>query len=41
MPTDIEIAHSVEPWPITQVAEAAGVDAKADNTVHPVSFFHS
>lgn len=28
MPTDIEIAHSVEPWPITQVAEAAGVDAK-------------
>ena len=28
MPTDIEIAHSVEPWPIQQVAEAAGVDAK-------------
>ncbi len=28
MLTDIEIAHSVEPWPITQVAEAAGVDAK-------------
>ena len=28
MPTDIEIAHSVEPWPITQVAEAAGVVAK-------------
>ena len=28
MPTDIEIAHSVELWPITQVAEAAGVDAK-------------
>lgn len=28
MPTDIEIAHSVEPWPITQVAEVAGVDAK-------------
>ena len=28
MPTDIEIAHSVEPWPITQVAEAAGVDSK-------------
>lgn len=28
MPTDIEIAHSVEPWPIQQVAETAGVDAK-------------
>ena len=28
MPTDIEIAHSVEPWPITQVAEKAGVDVK-------------
>ena len=28
MPSDIEIAHSVEPWPIQQVAEAAGVDAK-------------
>lgn len=28
MLTDIEIAHSVEPWPIQQVAEAAGVDAK-------------
>ena len=28
MLTDIEIAHSVEPWPIAQVAEAAGVDAK-------------
>lgn len=28
MPTDIEISHSVEPWPIQQVAEAAGVDAK-------------
>ena len=28
MPTDIEIAHSVAPWPIQQVAEAAGVDAK-------------
>ena len=28
MLTDIEIAHSVEPWPIQQVAEAAGVDPK-------------
>lgn len=28
MPTDIEIAHSVEPLPIQQVAEAAGVDPK-------------
>lgn len=28
MLTDIEIAHSVEPLPIQQVAEAAGVDAK-------------
>ena len=28
MPTDIEIAHSLEPWPIQQVAETAGVDAK-------------
>ena len=28
MPTDIEIAHSVTPLPITQVAEEAGVDAK-------------
>ena len=28
MLTDIEIAHSVDPWPIQQVAEAAGVDAK-------------
>ena len=28
MPSDIEIAHSVEPWAIQQVAEAAGVDAK-------------
>ena len=28
MPTDIEIAHSVEPWPIQQVAEAAGVDRR-------------
>ena len=28
MPTDIEIAHSVTPLPITEVAAAAGVDAK-------------
>lgn len=28
MPTDIEIAHSVAPLPIQQVAEAAGVDPK-------------
>ncbi len=27
MPTDIDIAHSVEPWPIQQGAETAGVDA--------------
>ena len=28
MPTDIEIAHSVEPLPITEVAASAGVDVK-------------
>ena len=28
MPTDIEIAHSVKPLPITEVAASAGVDAK-------------
>ena len=26
MPTDIEIAHSVKPLPITQVAQEAGID---------------
>ena len=28
MPTDIEIAHSIKPLPITEVAASAGVDAK-------------